>query len=68
MSKGTAASWARMRCNHPHINRLEAIHWSEKALDLGQRLEDAEVISHASNTLGVSMARRGKLDEGIARK
>ena len=45
----------------------EAIHWSEKALDLGQRLEDAEVISHTSNTLGVSMARRGKLDEGIAK-
>ncbi|MFQ5934385.1 MAG: AAA family ATPase, partial [Dehalococcoidia bacterium] len=40
-----------------------ATDWSQKALDLGGRLEAAEVVSQASNTLGVSMARRGMLDE-----
>jgi tetratricopeptide (TPR) repeat protein len=44
-----------------------AIDWSQRALELGGRLGDAEVVSQASNTLGVSMARRGMLDEGIAK-
>jgi adenylate cyclase len=35
-------------------------------LELGQRLGAPEVISQASNTLGVSTARRGALEEGIA--
>ncbi len=43
----------------------QAILWAQKALELGQRLEAPEVISQASNTFGVSMARRGQLEEGI---
>jgi adenylate cyclase len=45
----------------------QAIVWAQKALDLGQRLGVPEVLSQASNTLGVSMARRGELEEGIAK-
>jgi adenylate cyclase len=45
----------------------QAIVWAQKALELGQRLGAPEVLSHASNTLGVSMARRGELEEGIAK-
>ncbi|MFQ5520439.1 MAG: tetratricopeptide repeat protein [Candidatus Methylomirabilia bacterium] len=45
----------------------QAIDWAQKALDLGRRLGAPEVVSQASNTLGVSMARRGELDEGIAK-
>ncbi|MGH8008747.1 MAG: tetratricopeptide repeat protein, partial [Candidatus Binatia bacterium] len=44
----------------------QAIEWAQKALALGQRLGAPEVLSQASNTIGVSMARRGELEEGIA--
>jgi len=45
----------------------QAIMWAQRALELGQRLDAHEVLSQASNTSGVSMARRGELEEGIAK-
>src|SRR5262249_2637612 len=45
----------------------QAIVWAQKALELGQRLDAPEVLSQASNTVGVSLARRGELEEGIAK-
>jgi class 3 adenylate cyclase/tetratricopeptide (TPR) repeat protein len=45
----------------------EAIRWTQKALELGQRLDAPEVLSQAFNTLGVSLARRGELEEGVAK-
>ena len=44
----------------------QAIVWAQKALALGQRLDAPEVVSQAFNTLGVSLARQGELEEGIA--
>ncbi len=43
----------------------QAILWSQRALDVGQHLKAPEVLAHAFNTLGVSLARRGELEEGI---
>ncbi|MBI4609391.1 MAG: AAA family ATPase [Candidatus Rokubacteria bacterium] len=43
-----------------------ASHWARRALDLGERLRAHEVVSQAFNTVGVSIARRGALEEGIA--
>jgi adenylate cyclase len=43
----------------------QAILWSQKALEVGQRLDAPEVLAHVFNTLGVSLARRGELEEGI---
>lgn len=45
----------------------QAIMWAQKALELGQRLSAPEVLSQAGNTLGISLARRGELEEGIAK-
>ena len=45
----------------------QAIVWAQKALELGQRLGAPEVLSQASNTIGVSLARRGELEEGITK-
>src|SRR5262249_31960086 len=45
----------------------QAIVWAQKALELGQRLGAPEVLSQASNTIGVSLARRGELEEGVAK-
>jgi adenylate cyclase len=45
----------------------QAIVWAQKALELGQQLSAPEVLSQASNTIGVSLARRGELEEGIAK-
>src|SRR5712692_2204198 len=45
----------------------QAIVWAQKALELGQRLNAPEVLSQAFNTLGISMARRGELEEGVAK-
>jgi len=45
----------------------QAITWAQKALEVGQRLGAPEVLSQASNTIGVSLARRGELEEGIAK-
>ena len=45
----------------------QAIVWAQKALELGQRLDAPEVLSQASNTIGVSLARRGELEEGVAK-
>lgn len=45
----------------------QAIMWAQRALELGQRLDAYEVLSQASNTSGISMARRGELEEGIAK-
>jgi len=45
----------------------QAIVWAQKALELGQQLGAYEVISQAFNTFGVSMARRGELEDGIAK-
>jgi predicted ATPase/class 3 adenylate cyclase len=45
----------------------QAIIWAQKALELGQRLNAPEVLSQASNTVGVSLARRGELEEGITK-
>jgi tetratricopeptide (TPR) repeat protein len=36
-------------------------------MELGQRLVAPEVLSQAFNTLGVSLARRGELEEGVAK-
>lgn len=44
----------------------QAIVWAQKALELGQRLDAPEVVSQACNTLGVSLARRGELEAGVA--
>jgi tetratricopeptide (TPR) repeat protein len=43
-----------------------ATEWAQRALDLGRRLGAPEVVSHASNTLGVAMARDGDLEGGAA--
>ncbi len=45
----------------------QAIVWAQKALELGQQLSAPEVLSQASNTVGVSLARRGELEEGITK-
>jgi predicted ATPase len=42
----------------------QATEWARRALDLGHRLDAPDVVSHASNTLGVAVAREGDLEGG----
>jgi tetratricopeptide (TPR) repeat protein len=42
----------------------EATRWAEKALALGERLMAPDVISHASNTIGLALARVGEIERG----
>ncbi|MEK7878655.1 MAG: tetratricopeptide repeat protein, partial [candidate division NC10 bacterium] len=42
----------------------EANRWAEKALALGERLMAPDVISHASNTIGLALARVGEIERG----
>jgi predicted ATPase/class 3 adenylate cyclase len=42
----------------------EATRWARRALELGQRLDAPDVVSHASNTLGVAVARDGDVEAG----
>jgi predicted ATPase len=42
----------------------EANGWAEKALALGERLDAPDVISHASNTIGLALARTGEIERG----
>jgi len=42
----------------------EATRWAEQALALGERLEASDVVSHASNTLGLALARSGAIERG----
>jgi predicted ATPase/class 3 adenylate cyclase len=42
----------------------EATRWAEKALALGERLEAPDVVSHASNTIGLALARVGEIERG----
>jgi tetratricopeptide (TPR) repeat protein len=44
----------------------EAMSWARRALALGQRLDAADVVSHAYNTLGVAVSRDGDLEAGAA--
>jgi adenylate cyclase len=41
-----------------------ATQWAQRALDLGARLGAPDVVSHASNTLGVALARAGEIEHG----
>jgi len=41
-----------------------ATRWAQRALDLGERLGAPDVVSHASNTLGVALARAGEIEHG----
>jgi adenylate cyclase len=40
--------------------------WAERALALGVRLDAADVIAQAYNTIGVALARADKIEEGAA--
>jgi len=40
--------------------------WAQLALALGTRLNAPDVIAHASNTIGVALARADKIEEGAA--
>ncbi|HLC40552.1 MAG TPA: adenylate/guanylate cyclase domain-containing protein, partial [Methylomirabilota bacterium] len=42
----------------------EATRWAEQALALGERLEAPDVVSHASNTIGLALARVGEIERG----
>jgi adenylate cyclase len=44
----------------------EARAWAERALALGERLGAADVVSHAHNTIGVTLARAGDVEAGAA--
>jgi len=46
-------------------DNARATEWAEKALRLGERLDAADVVSHAYNTLGVAAARAGELERGV---
>jgi adenylate cyclase len=52
---------------HFHLGKhAEATQWARRALELGQALEAADVVSHAYNTLGVAVSRDGDLEGGAA--
>lgn len=49
-----------------HLGRHdEATGWAERALALGERLAAPDVVSHASNTIGLALARNGEIERGV---
>jgi DNA-binding CsgD family transcriptional regulator/tetratricopeptide (TPR) repeat protein len=45
----------------------EAIEWSERALELGEELDDTEVVVHALTTIGACRGDYGQLEETLVR-
>jgi DNA-binding CsgD family transcriptional regulator/tetratricopeptide (TPR) repeat protein len=42
-----------------------AVEWGARAIELAERLDDAEVLTHALNTIGSAQIRLGRMGEGF---